>query len=154
MKISEVLQLVRDFTDYMRQMGGDVETYGGEANSKWDYILGVYGPVPVLRVRGSTWYIHCPLQAVSLGWEASHDMSRNMRPREAEIVESLSLSEANYRLLGRAVYLLHPWNKQLRVDLIAACGMEDERTSNWFRATYEKEYASRRRVREESQRKD
>lgn len=144
MKISEVLGRIREFTDYIRELNGDEATYGGQARTRWDYILSVYGPAPVLWVRGSMSYIYCPLQAVTLGWEGC-DALPAIRPREAEIIAALELSQRNYELLDRAVHLLEPWNKQLRADLIEACGMENEQTCNWFKDKYEAEYLSKRR---------
>jgi hypothetical protein len=143
MKISEVLTAISGFTEYIRDLNGDIETHGGQARTKWDYVLGVYGPTPVLWVRGVISYIHDPLQAVAIGWEECHDGSRILRPKEDEVMAALGLSQRNYDMLSKAIHLIPPWNKQLRVDLIAACGMEDERTTTYFKELYEREYPYR-----------
>jgi len=140
MKISEVLSQIRGFTDYISELNGDTATHGGQALTRWDYVLSVYGPAPVLWVRGSLGHIHSPLQAVTLGWAGCDEM-RALRPREEEVQTVLDLSPRNYDLLERAIFLREPWNKQLRADLIAACGLESEQTSNWFKDIYKKEYS-------------
>lgn len=142
MKISEVLALVAEFTDYIQSLGGDIKAHGGQALTKWDYILGVYAPTPVLWVRGSMGLIHDPMQAVSIGWEECHE-AHTMRPSQDEVKAALRLSDKHYDMLDRAVHLIPPWNQQLRVDLIAACGMEDERTTTFFKELYEREYPLR-----------
>lgn len=145
MKISEVLARLREFTDYIQQLGSDIATHGGQARTRWDYILGVYGPTPVLWVRGVMIYIHSPLQALTRGWEGCHDdILSHKKPNDQEMMAALELSPRNYELLDRAIHLCPRWHKQLRVDLIAALGLEDERTSNWFKATYEREYGHTR----------
>jgi hypothetical protein len=142
MKISEVLALVVEFTDYIQALGGDINAHGGEALTKWDYILGVYAPTPVLWVRGSMGLIHDPMQAVAIGWEECH-AAKAIRPTEDEVKAALGLSKKHYDMLHSAVFLIPPWNKQLRVDLIAACGLEDERTTTFFKELYEREYPNR-----------
>lgn len=143
MKISEVLGRIREFTDYIKELGGDTATYGGQARTRWDYILSVYGPAPVLWVRGSQGYIHCPLQAVTLGWVGCDELQA-VRPGASEIMAALGLSQRNFDLFNHAVFLLDPWNKQLRADLIQACGMENEQTSAWFKSRYETQYLSKK----------
>jgi hypothetical protein len=145
MKISEVVAAIRGFSDYITSLGGDVETHGGEALTKWDYVLGVYGPTPVLHVRGSPVEILSPLQAITLGWEGSH-MFRVRKPDEEDMQNILRLTPEHYAKLDRAIHLIDPWHKQLRADLIAACGMESEETSNWFKTKYEEEYRGRRQT--------
>jgi hypothetical protein len=141
-KISEVLDHLRSFTDYIGELGGDYQTCGGQALTKWDYVLGVYGPTPVLHVRGSPVEIFSPLQAIALGWAECH-VHRIRKPSEEDMRQILELSEANYDKLDRAIHLIDPWHKQLRADLIAACGMPNEAESNWFKEKYEQEYAAR-----------
>ncbi len=146
MKISGFLAAVREITDYIAEIGGDTEEYGGEALTKWDYILGVYGPTPVLHPRGELGRIFCPLQAITAGWGEAHDIKMwNCRPSEEQIREQLGLSAKSYGKIKRVIGLVKPWNKQLRIDLIAACGMEDETRSNWFKKTYEEHYIARRK---------
>lgn len=141
MRISEFLTRVRGFTDYAESL--TIEANGDEALTKWDYVLGVYGPTPVLQVRGSLRYIFNPLQAIVVGWDACHERPGAIRPNKAAICESLELSERSFLLLRNATSLLPPWNKQLRVDLIAACGLPDERNSPFFERTYLREYGKR-----------
>lgn len=146
MKISEFLAAVQEITDYIAEINGDTEEYGGEALTKWDYILGVYGPTPVLYPRGELGRIFCPLQAITAGWVECHDHKLwHCRPNEAQIRSQLRLSAKAYEKIHKATSLLEGWNKQLRIDLIAACGMEDETQSNWFKSTYEEHYIARRK---------
>jgi hypothetical protein len=145
--IKQFLKDVRAFTDYIEELAGDIKEYGGQAQTKWDYILGVYGPTPVLCVRGSMNRIFDSLQAVTVGWEEAHDLTLwHVLPKRAEVMDACGLSAKAYDKIDHAISLVVPWNKQLRCDLIAACGMEDETQSNWFKETYETYLERHRRL--------
>jgi hypothetical protein len=132
MKISEVLSQVRAFTDYIQLLAGDTEKHGGQALTRWDYIIGVYGPTPVLWPRGLLGSICHPLQAVTLGWDGCNDVPQ-IRPGCEEICAALELSLRDYTLINNATFLIQPWNPRLRADLIAACGLPAEQETPWFK---------------------
>ncbi len=137
--IRRALELVATLTAYMAQLSQLAEQRltqydelpAGELLTRWDYELGVYGPVIVLLPCGDLARAREPLEAVVSGWAESHGTTR---PDAARILRDLPLSVKQAELLTAATRLTPGYNVRLRADLAAACGLPDESQTNYFQS--------------------
>lgn len=131
MRISEVLTSIRGFTDYAESLGGDVAAHGRQATTCWVFILGTFGPTPVLRVKDGPYF--CPLQAIAVGWDACHDAANWTRlPDDEQLQQLLELSPENHAKLAKAIRCQRDCNMRLRADVVAACGLEEDQNAPFF----------------------
>lgn len=131
MKIADFLMALQGYTEYIASLQ-EIEDHPHRA-TRWDYILGVFGPTPVLWPCGDHGRVLSPLQAVAMGWDDCHNWGVwSIRPDPDYIQKVLELTAEAYHKIDQAIHLTQGYHPRLRADLIKACGMPSEAGTPFF----------------------